>query len=114
MATGIEGTTDGSDCVEDVRAFYKKQIAELERQLSDLRAALEGKWISVDERLPELTESTPDVRYSQRVIVDTGILVLVADLNRWHDEPLQWIRDSGEALDRVLRWQPLPPAPKEA
>ena len=32
------------------------RVAELERQLSDLRAALEGKWISVGERLPKVKE----------------------------------------------------------
>ena len=31
-----EGTTDGSDCVEEVRAFYKKRIAELEAELAAL------------------------------------------------------------------------------
>lgn len=29
IAQDRQGTTDGSDCVEEVRAYYKRQIAEL-------------------------------------------------------------------------------------
>jgi hypothetical protein len=33
-------TTDGTECIEDVRAFYLRRIAELEAQVAQLRAAL--------------------------------------------------------------------------
>jgi hypothetical protein len=47
-ATGPEGTTDGSDCVEEVAAYYKRRINKLEQQL----AALSWKKIT-PENLPK-------------------------------------------------------------
>ena len=48
-ATGPEGTTDGSDCVEEVAAYYKRRINKLEKQL----AALSWKKIT-PENLPKV------------------------------------------------------------
>ena len=37
----LGGATDGSDCVEEVRTYYKRRIVELEQQLADERLAFD-------------------------------------------------------------------------
>ena len=112
------------------------RITELEQQLneakagwdsaiSDLYAAaeiakgmqsqLDAKWISVEERLPELTLSTPNTRYSECVLVLSGGSVLIGDINKWRDEEPVWSDNSGYLfIDPVTHWQALPPPPSGA
>lgn len=92
-----EGTTDGSDCVEEVRAYYVKRIKELEAKLA-------AKWISVKERLPEYGKWC-------FVVGKFGIVQKVAyarDVGEWRPA----CEDADSVPDSyVTHWQPLPPDP---
>jgi hypothetical protein len=39
---GFMGTTDGRDCFDEVVAFYKKRIRELEDEVTELKGIIAG------------------------------------------------------------------------
>jgi hypothetical protein len=94
----------------------RKALLEVDKLKDDM----ENKWIPVTERLPELTLSTPDVKYSERVLIqikrvcDPKTRIIIGDLNKWRDDPVPgWNTDSGTPVDGVIAWQPLPEPMKE-
>lgn len=113
--------------------YLRERIATLERQLSDLRAALEGRWISVGTALPEknpkrfMTTNTVIVETTEGVyaaqfhtgngffyevggVAETGLrMASTPEVKPHHNRN----RLSSEPYAKAIRWQPLPPAPKE-
>ena len=86
--------------------YLRERIAELESQLIDLRAALEGKWISVDESLPEIGEKNRILAFVVDYENDFTFQIVT---NRWESGYSNVLRGQ-----KVTHYQPLPPAPKEA
>ena len=71
-----------------------------------------SEWISVLDRLPEFTDSTPDVTFSDNVLVACSDGLVIGSLNRWRDEFPNFCQDSGSSLNGVTHWMPLPDPPK--
>lgn len=108
---------DDNRSIPDVLVTTFEYIAALEAQLAALSWA---RWVSVDERLPELNLS---ISYgftweSDKVIVSgkcacCGEFVAsgryYANENRLHT--WWWDRRHGDMIDCVKAWMPLPPAP---
>lgn len=97
--------------VQSIVDPYRAKIAELERQMSELRAALEGKWISVKERLPE-----GDVIGTYLVLdaVYANCQAIYLGDGKWEIDHPAHAPGKGHKLSHVTHYQPLPTAPKEA
>lgn len=112
-----------NDIIEDMRsnhfilmgervhlAFLKSKITEL--PASDVQDI--DRWISVEDRLPEIDE---------RVLVyipkpDNHYNIEIAYISKGNDDCPYWVlRDKSQFYSTrfryVLRWQPLPESPKE-
>lgn len=89
------------DCVELGKA--RKRIAELEAQVP--------KWISVEERLPEVSDVVLVIANGKpRPNITLRNAILIASF--WEDEG--WIADGLEGWDglQVTHWMPLPGPPE--
>ena len=100
-------TAENADLLKEIE--WKDMVISLaQRKQADAEAdrdALLGKWISVDEKLPEL---------GTRVIATDGVFVgeaIFARDSRWSGYGGGILRDCIGSV--VTHWMPLPPVPKE-
>ncbi len=75
----------------------------LNAALSEARAALEQRWISVDERIPEPGQLVL-IRWKSYAEVEFSPSVAFWNGTVWHHE--NWNREADK--ERVASWQPLP------
>ena len=102
--------SQAADTIEELSAKVARQNMERSSQYYG------GGWISVEERLPEITEIGygGTERYSEDVLVT--LLWYDGDVTTdtsWYNKDGTWGSDSDNC--KVIAWQPLPPAyePKE-
>lgn len=107
-ANAIERLTDENATLRKEIEWKDMVISLAQRKQADAEAdrdALLGKWISVDEKLPEL---------GTRVIATDGVFVgeaIFARDSRWSGYGGGILRDCIGSV--VTHWMPLPPVPKE-
>jgi hypothetical protein len=99
-----DGHAPSLNRIRPLRETYK-QIAD---RCLDRRFAPSSPWISVADRLPDITESYPD-RSAPILTRDKHGRVTVAYIQRF-DFGLAWIEDcnGGYPIDAIVDWMPLP------
>lgn len=65
------------------------------------------KWISVEERLPELNQG---VLIYFKGYITGGHIIKVDHLIKYHNNPAEWKYTQG--LSKITHWMPLPEPPK--
>lgn len=76
------------------------------RLISLARSAQEEKWVSVEERLPELLLEV------QAETSEGDIFKASVELEE--DQPFWWGSNSKQEIYHVIRWRPLPPSPSDS
>ena len=105
-----------TDAIVDLLVFeggYEGIEESVKRIFSEIPAVDAGpKWISVEERLPELIPCNAGTAYSEAVIVWTnGRKAMVAV---WDGIDFLCAADYWEAWgEKITHWMPLPEPPKE-